>query len=200
MGCRKLSYYENTTAFREASPLKVVYKNPQVCRKEKPVFREVGETLEQGGGNWLSSPVGDAPISSEFMSTRNCAGCSNTHGGTDYAVPVGTPVVATAPGTVARSYRSGSYGNVVIVNHGEAAQGSGNVYTLYAHGSSLQVQQGATVNTGDLLINSGNTGRSTGPHLHYEVIVTPHTPFQSQFFGNLQIRHAPTDLGYFLGY
>ncbi len=51
MGCRKLSYYENTTAFREASPLKVVYKNPQVCRKEKPVFREVGETLEQGGGS-----------------------------------------------------------------------------------------------------------------------------------------------------
>jgi len=51
MGCRKLSHYENTTAFREASPLKVVYKNPQVCRKEKPVFREVGETLEQGGGS-----------------------------------------------------------------------------------------------------------------------------------------------------
>ena len=55
MGCRKLSYYENTTAFREASPLKVVYKNPQVCRKEKPVFREVGETLAQSGGSDFSN-------------------------------------------------------------------------------------------------------------------------------------------------
>ena len=154
----------------------------------------------QSEGSWLISPVGDAPISSEFMSTRTCTGCSNTHGGTDYAVPVGTPVVATASGTVARAYKSNSYGNVAIINHGISAHGGGNVYTLYAHGNSLQIQQGATVNTGDLVIYSGNTGRSTGPHLHYEVIVTSHTPFQSQFFGNLQIRHAPSDLGYFLGY
>ena len=152
-------------------------------------------------GGWLNSPVGDAPISSEFKSHRTCVGCSQTHGGTDYSVPIGTSVVATAPGTVGRSYYSKTYGNTVIVNHGASPHGGGNVYTLYGHGNSLQVQQGQTIGTGDLLIYSGNTGsRTTGPHLHYEVIVTPYTPFQSGFFGNLNIRYGPGELGYFLGY
>ena len=161
---------------------------------------EVKEEGAKEGGNWLNSPVENAPISSEFKSHRTCAGCSQKHGGTDYSVPIGTSVVATATGTVVRSYKSSTYGNVVIVNHGASPHGGGNVFTLYGHGNSLQVQQGQKVNTGDLLIYSGNTGRSTGPHLHYEVIVTPFTPFQSGLYGNLNIRYGPGELGYFLGY
>lgn len=200
MGCLKLHTENNHTA------LKVVYNAYPACvleeqaEKNNTAFLEVVYKAAQGGGGWLNSPVGDAPISSEFKSHRTCAGCSQTHGGTDYSVPIGTPVVATAAGTVARAYKSSTYGNVVIVNHGASSHGGGNVYTLYGHGNSLNVSQGQTVNMGDLLINSGNTGRSTGPHLHYEVIVTPFTPFQSGFFGNLNIRYGPGELGYFLGY
>ena len=107
-----------------------------------------GSNLGGSGGNsdvnqgrgWLKSPVADAPVSSEFKSRRSCVGCSQTHGGTDYSVPIGTRVRATAPGTVARAYYSRTYGNTVIVNHGLSVQGVGNVYTLYAHGNSLQVK------------------------------------------------------------
>ncbi|MGQ0827629.1 MAG: peptidoglycan DD-metalloendopeptidase family protein [Bacteroidota bacterium] len=146
----------------------------------------------------LTSPVGNATITSEFMSQRTCPECSPTHGGTDYGVPEGTRVVATASGTVERAYKSSTYGNAVIVNHGPSKRGKGNVYTLYGHGKSLNVKQGQKVKTGDLLLYSGNTGKSTGPHLHYEVIVTPATPFQPAFFSNLKIRFGPKELGYFL--
>ena len=97
------------------------------------------------------------------------------------------------------AYLSSTYGNVVIVNHGPSANGGGNVYTLYGHGNILNVSQGQNVNTGDIIMNSGNTGRSTGPHLHYEVIVTPFTPFEAGFFRNLDIRYGPGELEYFLG-
>ena len=97
----------------------------------------------------LNSPVGNARVSSQFLAERECNPCSQTHGGTDYAIPVGTPVNATANGIVARSYSSGSYGNTVVVDHGASSLGDGtNVFTLYAHGSSRLVENGATVTVG----------------------------------------------------
>ena len=104
---------------------------------------------DQNRGSWLISPVGDAPISSEFMSTRTCRQCSNTHGGTDYAVPVGTSVVSTAPGTVVRAYKSDSYGNVVIVNHGASSSWGWKCIYFICSWKLLTSQQGATVNTGE---------------------------------------------------
>jgi murein DD-endopeptidase MepM/ murein hydrolase activator NlpD len=142
----------------------------------------------------LDSPVGNAPVSSPFRANRTCNPCSADHPGTDYAVPVGTTVVATADGTVIRAYRSRTFGNTVIIDHGPAASGSGNVYTLYAHGDSLTVNQGQSVTLGQSILTSGNTGNSTGPHLHYEVIQTSSTPFQRSFFGNVNERFAPVDL------
>ncbi len=144
----------------------------------------------------LNSPVGDARISSAFLDTRTCAQCSNTHGGTDYAVPTGTDVHATANGVVARSYVSNSYGNIVIIDHGPSTDG--NVYTVYAHGSERLVSQGDVITTDQTILRSGNTGNSTGPHLHYEVVVTNQSPYNSGFFGNLNIRFAPARLGDFV--
>jgi murein DD-endopeptidase MepM/ murein hydrolase activator NlpD len=152
----------------------------------------------QIGNNMLNSPVGNAPITSLFKSDRSdCAICSKTHGGTDYAVPTGTPVYATAPGKVVESREMIGYGNTVILNHGPSVvKTQDDIYTLYAHGSSLQVNQGQNVKTNDLLMYSGNTGNSTGPHVHYEVISSPTYP--ENFFKNLNIRYGPDDLKSFI--
>jgi RHS repeat-associated protein len=145
--------------------------------------------------NSLSSPVSsDAVVSSLFSANRTCSVCSKIHGGTDYAVPVGTSVVATADGEVARANKSSSFGNIVIIDHGAAATGTGNVYTLYAHGSELKVKKNQKVTKGQEVMKSGNTGNSTGPHVHYEVIQTDKKSDQSDFYGNLNERHGPDGL------
>ncbi len=87
------------------------------------------------------------------------------HSGIDIAAPTGTPVYATADGMVERAEYSGSYGNVIYLDHGSDLQ------TRYAHLSGLNVRDGQRVKKGDLIGFVGSTGRSTGPHLHYEVRV-----------------------------
>ncbi|TCP25125.1 RHS repeat-associated protein [Tenacibaculum skagerrakense] len=140
----------------------------------------------------LDSPVGNIRISSGYLDDRSgCDKCSNTHGGTDYATPIGTPIKATANGEVARSSWSNSYGNVVILNHGESSIQNEQVFTLYGHGSERLVNKGDSVSIGDTIMSSGNTGNSTGPHLHYEVISSPYDPntSPSEFYGKDKYDH-----------
>ncbi len=119
MGCRKLSYYENTTAFREASPLKVVYKNPQVCRKEKPVFREVGETLAQNGGSDGSVYSTAIPIAGALAAADgpipigDIAGAVVLAGAATYDLTQRTHVTYTLTNTTGRVYigRTSGYGD-----------------------------------------------------------------------------------------
>ena len=86
------------------------------------------------------------------------------HRGIDIAAPVGTPVVAAADGTVTYSrWNSGGYGYLVEVTHADGTT------TLYAHNSRLLVAEGEVVRQGQTLSLMGSTGRSTGPHLHFEV-------------------------------
>ena len=87
------------------------------------------------------------------------------HNGVDLAAPSGTPVFATADGMVGMAQYYSSYGNYVQIEHGGAMQ------TRYAHLSSYTVSEGENVSKGDLIGYVGSTGRSTGPHLHYEVRV-----------------------------
>ncbi len=87
------------------------------------------------------------------------------HNGVDLAAPRGTPVYATADGMVEMAQYYGSYGNYVQIGHGGALE------TRYAHLSSYTVRDGEQVRKGDLIGYIGSTGRSTGPHLHYEVRV-----------------------------
>jgi RHS repeat-associated protein len=133
----------------------------------------------------LNSPVGNASITSSFGSDRSdCSVCSKIHGGTDYGVRVGTPVYATAPGTVVRSDWSNSLGNTVVIEHLKLSTRNDGVYTLYGHGSSLSVESGQPVNTGDIIMYSGNTGKSTGAHLHYEVIKSPFQFGSNSFYAD----------------
>ncbi len=87
------------------------------------------------------------------------------HHGQDFGVLTGTPVYATADGIVKSRKGSTGYGNTVTLDHGYG------VKTIYAHLSRYAVKPGEKVERGDLIAYSGNTGRSTGPHLHYEVRV-----------------------------
>lgn len=85
------------------------------------------------------------------------------HRGVDFAVPVGTPVLAVGDGEVMVSKRDGAAGNYVAIRHGRQYM------TRYMHLKKLLVKPGQKVKRGDRIALSGNTGRSTGPHLHYEV-------------------------------
>lgn len=92
-------------------------------------------------------------------------GTENYHDGMDIGVPKGTPVRAAAAGTVIMASWYGGYGNAIKIDHG------GGVVTLYAHLSSIGVEVGQKVAAGANIGYSGNTGTSTGPHLHFTVMV-----------------------------
>lgn len=92
-------------------------------------------------------------------------GTRHFHDGTDFNAEVGTPVVAAADGTVIMAQYYGGYGRAVKIDHG------GGVVTMYAHLSSYAVEVGQAVSAGQVIAYSGNTGTSTGPHLHFTVIV-----------------------------
>jgi murein DD-endopeptidase MepM/ murein hydrolase activator NlpD len=111
------------------------------------------------------------PLNAGFMSSgygmrvHPVLGRRKRHKGIDLAAPTGTPVFATADGSIARADRSRSYGLVIYIDHGADLE------TRYAHLSKLLVADGQRVKKGDLIGYVGSTGRSTGPHLHYEVRV-----------------------------
>ncbi|MTI22439.1 M23 family metallopeptidase [Fulvivirga sp. RKSG066] len=86
------------------------------------------------------------------------------HEGIDFSADTGTPIYATGDGIVTARYLSTSYGNVVFINHGYGYQ------TVYAHMSKFNIKRGETVKRGQIIGYVGNTGRSQGPHLHYEVL------------------------------
>ncbi len=136
-------------------------------------------------------PLLDARLTSNFgMRTHPVMGGRRSHKGIDLAASTGTPIYATADGRVSMSQYYGSYGNYVQLEHGAELQ------TRYAHMSSMTVREGEQVRKGQLIGYVGSTGRSTGPHLHYEVrmageAVDPlpymaHSPAQQAFAMNLE--------------
>ncbi len=120
------------------------------------------------GADGFCSPIGENwrnVVTSEFGYRRDpFTGERKGHSGMDLAVPTGTSVRAALPGTVTVStYNQGGYGYYVMIDHGSGLS------TLYGHNSQLLARVGQTVEAGDVIALSGSTGRSTGPHLHFEV-------------------------------
>jgi murein DD-endopeptidase MepM/ murein hydrolase activator NlpD len=115
----------------------------------------------------LTSPIsGDPTISSLFgPRAQPVPGASTNHQGIDYAVPIGTPVLSAGDGTVIFAGVQSGFGNTVEVDNG------GGVVTLYGHLSSIGVSVGQTVGDGDQIALSGNTGTTSGPNLHFQVMV-----------------------------
>jgi len=110
------------------------------------------------------TPLQGAQLSSPFGWRKDpFTGNDQFHYGVDLAAPEGTAVRAPVDGRVLLSEHRSQYGNLVVLDHGQG------VSTLYAHNRENKVKEGDWVRKGDLLATVGSTGRSTGPHLHFEV-------------------------------
>ena len=111
-------------------------------------------------------PVSVKRITSVFGSRKSPGGIGSTnHQGIDIGAGQGAPIYASASGTVIFAGTSGGYGNCVMINHGNG------VTTLYGHQSRIAVSKGQRVNQGDVIGYVGSTGHSTGPHLHFGIMV-----------------------------
>lgn len=113
----------------------------------------------------IGMPLTVIDISSTYgRRTDPFTGQAAVHTGLDMRAATGTPVYVTAAGTVVNASRNGGYGNMVEVDHGNG------IITAYAHLSAISVRVGQEVAMGAIVGRAGSTGRSTGPHLHYEVL------------------------------
>ncbi len=111
-------------------------------------------------------PIETYVITSEFGLRRHpLTGRIQPHKGVDFSASIGTPIYSSADGVVVFNGRKSGFGLVVIIDHGYGYK------TAYAHSSLILVEEGQKVKRGDMIARVGNTGRSTGPHLHYEVWV-----------------------------
>ena len=124
-----------------------------------------GEATSYGNGELFSITGGvQYPITSTFDPRENpITGVWESHGAIDIGAPAGSGVFALKAGVVAYSGWMSGYGNVVVINHGDMS-------TLYAHNSVLNVSAGEQVAGGQRIASVGSTGNSTGPHIHFEVI------------------------------
>ncbi|MBV6657747.1 MAG: M23 family metallopeptidase [Devosiaceae bacterium] len=112
----------------------------------------------------VAAPTRGARLSSRFGNRRDpFTRRTAFHSGIDYAAPTGHPIYAAADGVVTRARRAGGYGLMIEIDHPNG------LTTRYAHLSRMLVAPGARVSAGELIGRMGSTGRSTGPHLHYEV-------------------------------
>lgn len=122
--------------------------------RSNPTMVETTPSVWPAAG-WVTSAFG--------WRTSKFTGKREFHKGLDISAPQGTPVYSPAAGKIVFSGRDGSYGLSIKISH------NSNLLTRFAHMHSIEVKMGQTIERGELIGYVGNTGRSTGPHLHYEV-------------------------------
>lgn len=157
-GTRELTireYRENGQVVKTEVIENTVLEQPKI-----QVARQGTKQIPAMGTGSLVYPV--AGVTTSYFGPR----WGSYHYGIDIGAPTGTPVLAADSGMVVSRGWSGNYGNMIKIDHGE-----GQMVTLYAHLSRFHVNLGDTVKKGDIIGYVGNTGYSTGPHLHYEVHV-----------------------------
>jgi len=132
-----------------------------------------------------NTPVAEGFVGSGYgMRADPLTGQLAMHAGVDFAAPIGTPIFAAAGGVVSGAEYHAMFGNTVTVDHGNQLS------TLYAHASRLNVKPGDIVRKGQKLGEVGTTGRSTGPHLHFEVHVNGAPQNPARFLAN-QAKDSP---------
>lgn len=144
--------------------------------KYQKQLEELKKQQEQNSGSNGNTSTGSGyfmrPVSAGTITATAYYSSGKFHGGVDFGVPVGTTVMAAADGVVMSTANlSGSYGTYVVIRHANGMQ------TYYAHGTpgSICVKPGQTVKRGEKIMLSGNSGNSSGPHLHFEVRVSPYS-------------------------
>ncbi|MDA7713080.1 M23 family metallopeptidase, partial [Candidatus Pelagibacter sp.] len=128
-------------------------------------FDQNGKSVEKA---LMKTPINGARLSSAFgMRKHPIDGYNKMHRGTDFAAPMGTPIMASGSGVVTRARWCGGGGNCVKIKHNSTYE------TIYAHMKNFArgIKEGVRVKQGQIIGYVGSTGKSTGPHLHYEVIV-----------------------------
>lgn len=160
--------------FLKARGIKTVFKDPEGGESDSSIIstNEISDFYE-GYLNKIIYNISYTPlgfpfagrITSTFGHRENPFGGSNveTHKGLDIKGPIGAPVKAMAKGTVEFAGLRGGFGNCIMLKHGNGFE------TLYGHLSKILVQVGQKIDIGQSIGQIGSTGRSTGPHLHYEV-------------------------------
>ncbi|MBI1393310.1 MAG: peptidoglycan DD-metalloendopeptidase family protein [Alphaproteobacteria bacterium] len=152
-------------SWRGGRRTKGYYRYPATDGDIRPdFFDERGESAKR---LLMKTPIDGARLSSGFGTRRHpVLGYRKAHKGVDFAANRGTPIYAAGDGVVERANRFGSYGNYVRIRHAQGYK------TAYAHlnGFRRGIRAGARVKQGDVIGYVGTTGRSTGPHLHYEVL------------------------------
>ncbi len=155
---------------------KIIYAHMNVNNREINLYNfndknEIGYYDISGKSivkSLMKTPINGARLSSSFgMRKHPILGFNKMHRGTDFAAPTGTPIMASGSGTVTRARWCGGGGNCVKIRHNSTYE------TIYAHMSKFAsgIREGKKVKQGQIIGYVGSTGLSTGPHLHYEVVV-----------------------------
>ena len=154
----------------------ILYANLKLSRQNNPLYyfdKKGSEGHYDISGKsvkkaLMKTPINGARLSSPFgMRKHPIDGFTKMHRGTDFAAPTGTPIMASGDGVVKKAGWCGGGGNCVVIRHNSTYQ------TVYAHMSKFAkgIRSGVRVKQGQTIGYVGSTGKSTGPHLHYEVIV-----------------------------
>ena len=156
---------ENAEIERQLRQKEQQYKE-QLNRLNSGNYTASSETINLGGSGVLQKPLTGGVVTATMYYSSG-----NYHGAIDWGVPVGTTVYAADDGVVlSAGWRSGGYGYATIIQH------SNGLRTYYGHGNgTFFVSEGDIVTRGQAIMLSGNTGNSTGPHLHFEVRVSPYS-------------------------
>lgn len=168
---KSVTLQEPSSGFRKVIAKSVFMNRTEVERdivKEVVTWEAVPKIVEKGT---IVPPSYIKPISGGRMTSgfgkrsRPTRGASTYHKGIDWATPVGTAVVASSAGVVTKAGWGSGYGYVVYISHPDGKS------TRYGHLSKILVKTGQTVSQGQKIALSGNTGVSTGPHIHFEILV-----------------------------
>ena len=155
----KIIYAHMSVNNREINLYNFTYK------KEDGYYDISGKSIVK---SLMKTPINGARLSSSFgMRKHPILGFNKMHRGTDFAAPMGTPIMASGSGTVTRARWCGGGGNCVKIKHNSTYE------TIYAHMSKFArgIKEGKKVKQGQIIGYVGSTGLSTGPHLHYEVVI-----------------------------
>lgn len=162
---KEVVHQEGTTGHRERNDI-VVYENGQEISREmlhqNVLVESKAAVIERGT---VIPPTYIKPLAGGRFTSGFGPRWGRRHTGVDWACPVGTTVYASCGGTVIQASYNGGYGNNVVISHPDGR------LTRYAHNSKLLVKVGQHVEQGEPIALSGNTGRSTGPHVHFELYI-----------------------------